>query len=275
MEDVVLDLGADADAAAYACTLAADPDVDPADVIDFVREALPAPLTDAAEQRLLAAVAAARAGDDDGADSAPATTRAAADASPSALLKALDLDARRARLAAQADADQAAATRRSASSEAEAIRPPAEAVQALADIYPARRDFLEHALMTAAPPPHDDVAAAAAWLADINDLDAAETAWAAARDRERAAAEEAAAADAAARAALVERFAAAPVTSSAAPARMWGPSDDAGGGRIRYRDGVAVSSKGEKYIAAPSKPEWDGGSRGKVLLKGKRGKGYA
>ena len=43
--------------------------------------------------------------------------------------------------------------------------------------------------------------------------------------------------------------------------------------QIRSRDGKIVSSKGEKYVAAPKKPEWDGGSRGRVTSKGKRGRG--
>jgi len=43
---------------------------------------------------------------------------------------------------------------------------------------------------------------------------------------------------------------------------------------VRYLDGVPVSSKGEKYIVIKDKEEWDGGSKGKVYTKGKRGKGY-
>jgi len=44
-------------------------------------------------------------------------------------------------------------------------------------------------------------------------------------------------------------------------------------GKIRYRDGVIVSSSGEKYVIQKP-PEFDGGSRGKVYTKGKRGKGF-
>ncbi len=43
--------------------------------------------------------------------------------------------------------------------------------------------------------------------------------------------------------------------------------------KLRYRDGVVVSTKGEKYIVE-KEPEWDGGSRGKVKSKGKRGVGW-
>jgi hypothetical protein len=37
---------------------------------------------------------------------------------------------------------------------------------------------------------------------------------------------------------------------------------------------VAVSQKGEKFIVQTVGEEWDGGSRGKVFTKGKRGKGF-
>lgn len=58
----------------------------------------------------------------------------------------------------------------------------------------------------------------------------------------------------------------------------------AGGGKnkkggvtgVRYRDGMVVQAKdtqGGKYLVE-QKEEWDGGSKGKVITKGKRGKGY-
>jgi len=37
--------------------------------------------------------------------------------------------------------------------------------------------------------------------------------------------------------------------------------------KIRYRDGQVVSTKGGKFITVETKPDWDGGSRGRV--KGK------
>ena len=44
---------------------------------------------------------------------------------------------------------------------------------------------------------------------------------------------------------------------------------------VRYRDGKAVACRaGEKYITEKVGEEWDGGSRGKVITKGKRGVGY-
>ncbi|CAB1120333.1 unnamed protein product [Ectocarpus sp. CCAP 1310/34] len=42
----------------------------------------------------------------------------------------------------------------------------------------------------------------------------------------------------------------------------------------RYRDGKVVTTTGAKVIVEALKPEWDGGSRGKVKTKGKRGKGF-
>eukprot|EP00752_Nemacystus_decipiens_P005483 g4964.t2 len=42
----------------------------------------------------------------------------------------------------------------------------------------------------------------------------------------------------------------------------------------RYRDGKVVTTTGAKVIVEAVKPEWDGGSRGKVKTKGKRGKGF-
>lgn len=45
---------------------------------------------------------------------------------------------------------------------------------------------------------------------------------------------------------------------------------------VRYVDGMPVyTRKGEKYVVENLKEEWDGGSRGKVKTKGKRGKGFA
>ena len=43
----------------------------------------------------------------------------------------------------------------------------------------------------------------------------------------------------------------------------------------RYLDGRLVSTRGEKFIVETVGEEWDGGSKGKVITKGKRGKGFA
>lgn len=45
--------------------------------------------------------------------------------------------------------------------------------------------------------------------------------------------------------------------------------------QLRYLDGQVVAQKGERYVTvASSREEWDGGSRGRVKSKGKRGPGY-
>jgi hypothetical protein len=42
----------------------------------------------------------------------------------------------------------------------------------------------------------------------------------------------------------------------------------------RYREGQLVSTRGEKYIVEDLRKEWNGGSKGKIMTKGKRGKGF-
>ena len=44
--------------------------------------------------------------------------------------------------------------------------------------------------------------------------------------------------------------------------------------QVRYREGIKVTSKGEKHVYEQVQTDWDGGSRGKVFSKGKRGKGF-
>ncbi len=44
--------------------------------------------------------------------------------------------------------------------------------------------------------------------------------------------------------------------------------------KLRYRDGEVVAHKGERYLVEKLTPDWDGGSRGKVKTKGKRGPGF-
>ena len=47
-----------------------------------------------------------------------------------------------------------------------------------------------------------------------------------------------------------------------------------GAGKMRYRDGVLVSTKGEKFLIEKPAPEWDGGSKGRVKSKRKGGVGW-
>lgn len=44
--------------------------------------------------------------------------------------------------------------------------------------------------------------------------------------------------------------------------------------QVRYRDGMVATAKGEKYVTEKVGQDWDGGSKGKVCTKGKRGKGF-
>eukprot|EP00894_Picocystis_sp_ML_P000381 jgi/Pico_ML_1/50898/g2018.t1 len=75
---------------------------------------------------------------------------------------------------------------------------------------------------------------------------------------------------------IVSRYAHMPDTCGPkgppAPLRIDADVQDA---RVRWRDGVVVSMRGEKVIYEKAKEDWDGGSRGRVKLKGKRGKGWA
>lgn len=45
--------------------------------------------------------------------------------------------------------------------------------------------------------------------------------------------------------------------------------------QVRFYDNKIVSRRGEKHVPEPTKEEWDGGSRGRVKSKGKRGKGWS
>ena len=45
------------------------------------------------------------------------------------------------------------------------------------------------------------------------------------------------------------------------------------GQKTRYLGGQVVTTKGEKKIETNPKEDWDGGSRGRVKTKGKRGAG--
>jgi hypothetical protein len=51
-------------------------------------------------------------------------------------------------------------------------------------------------------------------------------------------------------------------------------SDGSKESKLRYRDGKIVATNGAKFIMENVKEEWDGGSRGKIKTKGKRGKGW-
>ena len=112
----------------------------------------------------------------------------------------------------------------------------------------------------------------------VSDVVRAANAWQAEHARRKAAAGAAKMSEKDARKALVSRYemTAAEHASARKPVVAWDDKKKGPKTEIRYRDGVAVKvRKGEKYSVVDSgKPEWDGGSRGKVITKGKRGKGF-
>jgi hypothetical protein len=124
------------------------------------------------------------------------------------------------------------------------------------------------------------------WLLNCEDIPAEVEAWAQQETRRRAEKEAEALEHEELRRQIVDRYHLQAVSSSDAggkgkaargPTPLVPASGDRVAGaapRVRYRDGVAVTAKGEKFIVEKP-PEWDGGSRGKVKLKGKRGVGWA
>lgn len=77
---------------------------------------------------------------------------------------------------------------------------------------------------------------------------------------------------------LVGRYEDVPVGAGGAPLaleRGRGKSAAKGAAEVRFRDNeVAKVGRGQKFILESTTPEWDGGSRGQVKTKGKRGKGF-
>jgi len=64
-------------------------------------------------------------------------------------------------------------------------------------------------------------------------------------------------------------------TSNKSKSKMKGKDKEAQAeSKIRFRDGNVVSRTGQKVIVEDLSVEWDGGSRGRVKSKGKRGKGF-
>lgn len=132
---------------------------------------------------------------------------------------------------------------------------------------------------------HAGEQAAADWLLDCGDVARHEAAWARKCEEEAGAAEAAARERQRSKAAILERFdlRAVPLVDAGRkapppkPPVLWGSAkgnQQQGAPRIRYRDGQVVSTKGEKVIVESLREEWDGGSKGKVYTKGKRGKGF-
>ena len=59
-----------------------------------------------------------------------------------------------------------------------------------------------------------------------------------------------------------------------APADVLALASSLRGPKLLYQNGEAVWTKGGKPPPTEEKEEWDGGSRGKVITKGKRGPGF-
>ncbi len=130
-------------------------------------------------------------------------------------------------------------------------------------------------------PPRDTAQAAALWLVE-RDVAAEQDAWRAAREEAALAAQRAQREREKSKASILARFDLRAVPQAAdgrrerPPPEAWaaGKQQQAGKQKIRYREGVIVSSSGEKYVVQKTTPDWDGGSKGKVYTKGKRGKGF-
>ena len=208
---------------------------------------------------------------------------AAADLSPSALIRAVQL-----RVASTEEAEEEEGGAGGGGGDPAEAAPTVDpaALAGLASLFPsADPSFLEHTLRVTAgaecgAPPDAAVAGAAAWLVDApGGAAAAQARWAAAAKAAAAAAVAAAAAEAAAKARVLSKFDQEAVGATGRPAAAWG--GEKGGGKkgggapaaVRYHNGQVVSRRGEKYVTEEVTPAWDGGSKGKVYTKGKRGKG--
>jgi len=55
----------------------------------------------------------------------------------------------------------------------------------------------------------------------------------------------------------------------------WGTGQEMAKSKVRFHNGEVATRNGDKYVVEKLTPEWDGGSRGRVKTKGKRGPGYA
>ncbi|KAG1670759.1 hypothetical protein FOA52_013986 [Chlamydomonas sp. UWO 241] len=143
------------------------------------------------------------------------------------------------------------------------------------------REFAAHVLLHEC---NGDLQAAADYVLECGDLRGAEDAF----ERAQVEAAERRRLDAGQaernRQAIIARFALQEVKDPSAPNGKKGgaittslfPQKAEQAPKYRYVGGVAVSvKKGQKYIVEKVGEEWDGGSKGKVNTKGKRGKGFA
>lgn len=72
---------------------------------------------------------------------------------------------------------------------------------------------------------------------------------------------------------IVDKYSLVPSTSKNTNPTPYSSLDETK--NTRYLNNSVITTKGERYVVLKDdKPEWDGGSRGKVKSKGKRGVGY-
>ncbi|WIA29436.1 hypothetical protein OEZ86_011938 [Tetradesmus obliquus] len=156
---------------------------------------------------------------------------------------------------------------------------PSQDLSPLLDLCPASisQDFLACMLQSSF---RGDVQAAADWLLECPDLLAQQESWQQQQEEQQQRRQQEQEALRKTKKQIVERFDLQVVHSMPAkpkhgvdllPAPKKGDQQQ---GKVRYRDGQVVSCKGDKYIIEKVGEEWDGGSKGKVYTKGKRGVGY-
>ncbi|GLI58917.1 hypothetical protein VaNZ11_000701 [Volvox africanus] len=131
---------------------------------------------------------------------------------------------------------------------------------------------------------HMDAEALAAWLLDSDraELQSAEALWEQQRERELQNEESARLLKERNKQQILQKFDLRPVIQpkdskkvgkALPPSDLW-TGKQAQQSTVRYLDGRVVTTKGEKFIIEKTAEDWDGGSRGKVYTKGKRGKGF-
>ncbi|KAK9808831.1 hypothetical protein WJX72_004560 [[Myrmecia] bisecta] len=139
------------------------------------------------------------------------------------------------------------------------------------------RPFLSHVLRERSD---CDVQKAAQWLVECEDVEQRQEQWLAAQRRVQEEKEATSRAEQASRKHLLAKYmlqsysSAAGPKKSAAPLTAWSSDNANQQHKARYRDGKLVTTRGDKFVIEDLSTSWDGGSKGKVVTKGKRGKGY-
>lgn len=141
----------------------------------------------------------------------------------------------------------------------------------LIDLYPGNSPaYLNHVLHDVC---HNQLEDAAHWLMDQENLAQSEASWHACQEQKQRDAAEAARKEKEHRKQLLAKYHLQAVGTSASTEPKQARQAPKSKNQLRYREGQVVTAKGEKYVVEKSGQEWDGGSKGKVVTKGKRGKG--